>query len=110
MRHGADRLSNDPQATVFLCGAYRFSGDIGSGLVNALPQVMPLSPPIGDPLRDVISLLSRELASVEPGQNTILDRLLDILLVLAIRTSLPASATTPSWYRAAADPRLKAAL
>jgi AraC-like DNA-binding protein len=109
-RHGADRFSNDPQATVFLCGAYRFSGDIGRGLVNALPQVMPLSPPIGDPLRDVIGLLSRELASVEPGQNTVLDRLLDILLVLAIRTSFRESVTTPRWYRASADPRLKAAL
>lgn len=109
-RHGANRHSIDPQATVFLCGAYRFSGDIGNGLVKALPSVMPLTPPIGDPLRDVIALLSRELASVEPGQNTVLDRLLDILLVLAIRTSFRDSTTTPRWYRAAADPRLKRAL
>ncbi|WP_136618687.1 MULTISPECIES: AraC family transcriptional regulator [Mesorhizobium] len=109
-RHGAGRLPEDPQATVFLCGAYRLSGDIGSGLLNALPQVMPLSPPIGDPLRDVTSLLSRELASPEPGQNTVLDRLLDILLVLAIRAIFRQSATTPRWYRASAHPRLKAAL
>lgn len=109
-RFQADGLSDDPQATVFLCGAYRFSGDIGSGLLNALPQVMPLSPAIGDPLRDVIGLLSRELASTEPGQNTVLDRLLDILLVLAIRTFFRQSAATPRWYRASADPRLKAAL
>lgn len=109
-RHGADNLSDDPQATVFLCGAYRFTGDIGSGLLNALPKVMPLSPPVGDPLRDVTSLLSRELASQEPGQNTVLDRLLDILLILAIRSSFRQSASTPRWYRAAADPRLKAAL
>jgi AraC-like DNA-binding protein len=109
-RHGADHFSDDPQATVFLCGAYRLSGDIGSGLLNALPQVMPLSPPIGDPLRDVTSLLSRELTSSEPGQNTVLDRLLDILLVLAIRASFRQGGATPRWYRAAADPRLKAAL
>lgn len=109
-RHAADDVSDDPQATVFLCGAYRFSGDIGSGLLNALPQVMPLSPPIGDPLRDVISLLSRELASSEPGQNTVLDRLLDILLVLAIRASFRQGTATPRWYRAASDSRLKAAL
>jgi AraC-like DNA-binding protein len=86
------------------------TGDIGSGLVNALPQVMPLSPPIGDPLRDVTSLLSRELAASEPGQTTVLDRLLDILLVLSIRTCFRQSATTPRWCRAAADPRLKTAL
>jgi AraC-like DNA-binding protein len=109
-RHAADRGTDDPQATVFLCGAYRFSGDIGSGLVNALPQVMSFSPPVGDPLRDVISLMSRELSATEPGQNTVLDRLLDILLVLSIRTSFRQGTTTPRWYRAAADPRLKAAL
>src|SRR5260370_3315118 len=60
--HRADGLSNAPQATVFLCGAYRLSGDIGSGLLNALPQVMPLSPAVRDPLHDVIGLLSPKLA------------------------------------------------
>jgi transcriptional regulator GlxA family with amidase domain len=58
----------------------------------------------------VIGLLSRELASPEPGQTTVLDRLLDILLVLAIRTSFRQSTTAPRWYRASADPRLNAAL
>lgn len=110
VHHGRDGRSDDPQATVFLCGAYRFSGDIGSGLLDALPQVLPLSAAVGDPLRDVIGLLSRELVSPEPGQPTVLDRLLDILLVLAIRTSFRQSTTAPRWYRASADPRLNAAL
>jgi AraC-like DNA-binding protein len=108
--HRRDGPSDDPQATVFLCGAYRFSGDIGSGLLNALPQALTLSVKIGDPLRDVIALLSRELASPEPGQPTVLDRLLDILLVLAIRSSFRQGATAPRWYQASADPRLSAAL
>jgi Cupin len=51
----------------------------------------------------VIGLLSRELASPEPGQPTVLDRLLDILLVLAIRASFRQSTTAPRWYRASAD-------
>lgn len=95
---------------MFLCGAYRLSGDVGSGLLNALPQVLTLSASVGDPLRDVIGLLSRELASPEPGQPTVLDRLLDILLILAIRASFREGATAPRWYQASADPRLKAAL
>jgi AraC-like DNA-binding protein len=111
-RHARDApgTPDDPQATVFLCGAYRFSGDVGSGLLDALPQVLPLSAAVGDPLRDVISLLSRELAAPEPGQPTVLDRLLDILLVLAIRTSFRQGGNAPRWYRASADPRLSAAL
>lgn len=108
--HDADDLANDPHATIFLCGAYRFSGEVGAGLLGTLPQVLSLSPAIGDPLREVIGLLSRELTLSEPGQNTVLDRLLDILLVMAIRTSFRQSATTPRWYRASADPRLKVAL
>jgi len=109
-RHSRDEYADDPRATVFLCGAYRFSGDVGSGLLDALPQVLPLSAAVGDPLRDVIGLLSSELATAAPGQPTVLDRLLDILLVLAIRTSFRQSPTAPRWYRASADPRLSAAL
>jgi AraC-like DNA-binding protein len=109
-RHAQEGRSESPQATVFLCGAYRFSGDIGNGLLEALPQVLSLSAAVGDPLRDVIGLLSRELAAPEPGQPTVLDRLLDVLLVLAMRVDFRHSPTAPAWYRAANDPRLSAAL
>jgi transcriptional regulator GlxA family with amidase domain len=63
-----------------------------------------------DPLHDVIGLLSCELATPEPGQQTVLDRLLDVVLVHAIRTSFRQSARAPRWYRASADPRLGVAL
>lgn len=109
-RHAYDGSPEDPRATIFLCGAYRFSGDIGSGLLEALPQMLTLSAAVGDPLREVIALLSHELTACEPGQPTVLDRLLDVLLVLAIRNDFRRSSTAPRWYRASADPRLNAAL
>jgi len=109
-RHAHDAQAENPRSTVFLCGAYRFTGDIGNGLLEALPQVLTLQAAVGDPLRDVIALLSRELATPEPGQPTVLDRLLDVLLVLAIRSDFRRSPTAPRWYRALADPRLSAAL
>jgi AraC-like DNA-binding protein len=109
-RHATDEHSDDRRATLFLCGAYQFSGDVGLGLLSALPQVLPISAAVGDPLHDVIAVLSRELAASEPGQQTVLDRLLDILLVLAIRTSFRTSGSAPRWYQASADPRLSAAL
>ena len=109
-RHAHAASGDNPQATVFLCGAYRFSGDVGSGLLDALPQVMTLSSAIDDPLRDVVTLLARELVRNEPAQQIVLDRLLDLLLVLAIRSDFGRSATAPRWYRASADPRLSAAL
>lgn len=109
-RHATAGESDAPGATVFLCGAYRFSGDIGNGLLKALPRVLTLQAAVGDPLRDVIALLSHEFANPEPGRPTVLDRLLDVLLVLAIRSDFRRSPNAPRWYRASADPRLGAAL
>ena len=102
--------ADNPQATVFLCGAYRFSGDVGSRLLDALPPVMTLSAAIDDPLRDVVTLLSHELVRTEPAQQIVLDRLLDLLLVLALRSDFRRSATAPPWYRASANPRLRPVL
>jgi AraC-like DNA-binding protein len=109
-RHAHAASGDNPQATVFLCGAYTFSGDVGRALLDALPPVMTLSAAIDDPLRDVITLLSRELARTEPAQQIVLDRLLDLLLVLAIRSDFQRSPNAPLWYRASADQRLGAAL
>ncbi len=95
---------------MFLCGAYRFSGDVSGGLLDALPQVMTLSAADDDPLRDVITLLSRELIRNELAQQIVLDRLLDLLLVLTIRSDFRHSTRAPRWYRASSDPRLGAAL
>jgi AraC-like DNA-binding protein len=95
---------------VFLCGAYVLSGDVGRGLLEVLPPILTLSAAAHDPLYDVIGLLSSELAASEPGQQTVLDRLLDVLLVLAIRACFQRSEHAPRWYHASADPRLAPAL
>jgi AraC-like DNA-binding protein len=109
-RHPQADPSDNLQSTIFLCGAYQLSGDVGRGLLDALPQVLTLSAAVDDPLRDVVTLLSRELVGTEPAQQLVLDRLLDLLLVLAIRNDFRRSPTAPRWYRASADPRLSAAL
>src|SRR6202171_4924029 len=89
-RHAGDEPSGDRRASVFLCGAYRFSGDVGRRLLRALPPVLPLSS--------------------APGHQTVLDRLLAGLLVRAIRACFQRSPKTPCWYRPTADPRLSPAL
>jgi AraC-like DNA-binding protein len=109
-QHASDEAKLDPRTAVFLCGAYRFVGDIGAGLVNALPPVFPIPSRVDNPIHGVVALLSRELAHVEPGRQTVLDRLLDVLVVLGLRTGLASSASAPAWFRAASDPRLSRAL
>lgn len=109
-QHSCDEAQLNPRAAVFLCGAYRFAGDIGAGLVNALPPVFPIPSRVDNPIHGVVALLSRELAHLEPGRQTVLDRLLDVLVVLGLRTGLASSASAPAWFRGASDPRLSRAL
>ncbi|MEZ0114786.1 AraC-like DNA-binding protein [Catenulispora sp. EB89] len=107
---GAGAGADDPRAAVFLCGAYRLAGDVGRSLLQALPPMLVIRPSAHDQVHDVISLISRELTQPAPGQQTVLDRLLDVLLVLVLRASYQHSPTAPRWYRAAEDPRLARAL
>ncbi|MFD4673734.1 AraC family transcriptional regulator [Lentzea sp. NPDC058450] len=101
---------DDHTSTVFLCGAYAFEGDVGRGLIEALPPVLLLHPAAHDSLTSVITLLSRELTTQAPGQQTVLDRLLDVLLVMAMRAAYEQSPHAPRWYKAAADSRLSRSL
>jgi AraC-like DNA-binding protein len=109
-RHSAEETERDPQAAVFLCGAYRFAGDIGAGLVAALPPVLAIPAGMENPIHGVVSLLSVELQHLEPGRQTVLDRLLDVLVVLGLRTGLASSANAPAWFQASSDARLSRAL
>ena len=108
-RHSHDD-PNDPAASVFLCGAYQFASDVAPCLINALPQLLHLRAPVEYSLHNVIAALADELVTNSPGQQTVLDRLLDVVLVLAIRAGLRQSDAAPGWYHALADPRLNAAL
>jgi AraC-like DNA-binding protein len=105
-----DAALSAPGSAVFLCGAYRFAADIGRGLVAALPPVLSLPASMDDPIHQVVALLSREMLLGEPGKQTVLDRLLDVLVVLGLRAGLTRSETAPPWFRAASDPRLSPAL
>src|SRR5713226_9386420 len=84
----ANRTNNDtsshPDASVFMCGAYQFSGDIGSGLLKTLPPMLVLQTTPTEPLRQIITLVSNELNQPSAGHQTVLDRLLDLLIVYAL--------------------------
>ena len=54
-------------------------------------------------------LLAAEIVRDVPGQETVLDRLLDLLLISALRTWF-ARPDAPAWYRAHTDPVVGQAL
>src|ERR1700744_868538 len=99
-----------PPAT-FFCGAYRFEGDLCQSLLAALPDLLPMRPAAGSTLRGTLDLLAGEMLRDEPGQQTLLDRLLDVALVQILREHFSARDTSaPGWFRASADERVGAAL
>ena len=69
-----------PPAT-FVCGAYTFEGDLCRELLASLPAVVHVRPEPGGRLRAALDRLAREIQADVPGQQAILDRLLDEVLV-----------------------------
>jgi AraC-like DNA-binding protein len=98
-----------PGSTTMIRSAYDLHGDVGDRLLDMLPPLAVI--PAGPRTRPVLDLLSAEAARDEPGQDAVLGRLLDLLLVLALRAWCAASdAALPSWPRALADPAIGEAL
>jgi AraC-like DNA-binding protein len=98
-----------PGATIMLRGAYELRGDVGDRLLNMLPPLAVV--PAGPRTRAALDLLATEVAREEPGQDAVLDRLLDLVLVLALRAwCARPEAAPPAWYRALADPAIGDAL
>jgi len=59
----------------------------------------------------VIPLLAAEIVKDEPGQEAVLDRLLDLLLIAVLRAWFARpEAGAPGWYRAHGDPVVGPAL
>ncbi|WP_019632129.1 AraC family transcriptional regulator [Actinomadura atramentaria] len=103
--YGAD----EPGATTLLRGAYELRGDVGDRLLDALPPLAVV--PAGPGTRAALDLLAAEVGRDEPGQDAVLDRLLDLVLVLALRAwCARPDAGPPAWHRALADAAVGAAL
>ncbi|MGW5637994.1 AraC family transcriptional regulator [Streptomyces sp. NPDC003832] len=100
VRTWGDRLDG---SAVMLIGTYLWQGEVGGRLLDALPPLLTLTRDVWDcPLTPY---LAEEIVRDEPGQEVVLDRLLDLLVIAALRAwfSRP-EAAAPAWYRALADP------
>lgn len=92
-----------------LIGTYQMRGEISARLLDALPPLLVLPTEVWDcPLTP---LVAEEIVKDEPGQEVVLDRLLDLLLIASLRAwfSRP-EADAPAWYRAMGDPVVGSAL
>lgn len=100
VRSWGDRLDG---STVLLIGTYMMRGEVNGRLLDALPPLLALPSDVWEcPLTPI---LAEEMVRDEPGQEVVLDRLLDLLMITALRAwfSRP-EAAAPAWYQALADP------
>ncbi|MBB5130338.1 AraC-like DNA-binding protein [Thermocatellispora tengchongensis] len=90
-------------AALMLIGTYQMDSEVGDRLLRALPRLLVLPGDACD--TPVVPLLAHEIVRDEPGQEVVLDRLLDLLLIAVLRAwfSRP-EAEAPGWYRALGDP------
>src|SRR3954469_5828222 len=95
--------------TVMLIGTYQLDGEVSRRLLRALPTLLVLRESEWD--CPVIPLLAAEIVKEEPGQEAVLDRLLDLLLIAALRAWFARpEAQAAAWYRAHGDPIVGRAL
>ncbi|WP_051471869.1 AraC family transcriptional regulator [Patulibacter minatonensis] len=101
---GVRTWGNDPDGeTVMLTGTYHLEGEVSRRLLRALPPRLVLREDEWD--CPVIPLLADEVVKDAPGQEAVLDRLLDVLLIAVLRAWFARpEAEAPGWYRASADP------
>jgi AraC-like DNA-binding protein len=90
---------------LFVTGAYWIQGEVGRRLMQSLPPLLVLrGVELESPL---VSVLADEVGRDRPGQEAVLDRLLDLLLITVLRTwfARPES-RTPRWWAGQTDPVL----
>jgi AraC-like DNA-binding protein len=113
IRHGGDP-GGGGQSTQLICGAVRFEHPAARRLASFLPRRMVIeswTAPQSAWIRSTLHLMAEEARAMQPGGETLITRLADILVIQAIRTWIaedPAART--GWLGALQDPQIGRAL
>ena len=95
--------------TVLLVGTYSSPGAASASVLAALPPLVVLPRHGWD--GGIADLLAAEAARDAPGQDAVVDRLLDVVLVAGLRAWLTRpDCTAPGWYRGRQNPAVAQAL
>ncbi len=93
--------------TALLTGTYENHTSLGSDLLETLPTVVVVHHGSN---HAIAALLADEIVGESPGQQAVLDRLLDVLVVDTLRTWYEQQTGGPAWWDAQHDPLVGAAL
>ncbi len=107
-------VGEPPARTRIHCGHYRQVASCATPLFELLPDVVhvPAAPGTAHGLEVSLQLLAFELGEPRLGRPTVLDRLIDIILmqILRVWVDLHPQSISISWLRALSDPTVAAAL
>jgi AraC-like DNA-binding protein len=99
--------------TLLLCGAFTFDGRAALPILDALPSTMHVRArdPHATWLRFVVDTLALEIERSRPGGGALVDRLMDILFIQAVRSHIGALASADAGLIGALrDPHISAAI
>jgi len=92
-----------PGSVMVASGTYQLAGDVSRRLVMALPSVLVV--PAGDVAGSVMDMVSSEIQRDAAGQQSVLDRWLDLALITTLRAWFDRPEShAPGWYQAHTDP------
>jgi AraC-like DNA-binding protein len=95
----------DEAEDLMVTGAYWIQAEVGRRLLQTLPPLLVLrQSELDSPLVDI---LAEEVGRDRPGQEAVLDRLLDLLLIAVLRAWFSrAESPPPRWWAGQTDPVL----
>jgi AraC-like DNA-binding protein len=107
---GVRTWGNAPDGeTMMVTGTYQLESETSRRLLAALPPFLHVAGDSWD--NPLVAFLADEIARDQPGQEAVLDRLLDLLLIATLRAWFARpEADAPGWYRAQSDPVVGPAL
>ena len=108
MRLGVRSWGNSADGeSVSLVGSYGVAGEVSARLLNSLPRLIILR----DNSSPLLDLLAAEMLRDAPGQEVMLDRLLDLVLIDSLRSWFSSNESSGSnWIAAESDPVVGRAL
>ena len=109
---GVLRIGSGEVRTRILCASYQHDPATATPLLSLLPGVLHLAAGAGNRgVDDTVRLLAAELSEPALATPTVLNRLVDVLLIQLVRAWLRLSvALPPSWLTGLRDPAVAAAL
>ncbi len=106
---GIFRYGGDGAETTMIGGRFDIDNGIANPLLASLPPVIHVRGDRGVPVQwmeATLQFLSSEMLSGQPGAETVVNRLADVLFVQALRAHLAAEGERRGWLRALVDPQI----